>query len=204
MDIIYCPHCNMSTYAKYRHASMLACSYCKAPITKNNSLPVIVRQELIEKPREFNFDLMHKYFWFNNLSYQITGYVRYFYTEGYLYQWSAYNHNAHIWLCECLGNWFILSEEKESVDIGTPITALRPNSMFMYKGQQYTVDTLSMFHGYYMEGELPEFPYLHTKGLSIECSNQNNLIHFNIYPENRIDTFVGKSVHLKDLKISKA
>lgn len=202
MDIVNCPHCNLHAHTKHMHTEIVLCGYCKAPIARNDKRSLQVK--LANRPEEFKFDLIGKSFSYRNDYYTITGYIRYFYTEGYLYQWAAYNNRNHIWLCESLGNWFILSEESKNTSIDVPVSTLRPNHNFTYNGLQYTVDALSLFSNYYMEGELPEFPYLHTKGISIECSNQKSLIQFNVYQGNLIDMFVGTSVHINDLKISNA
>lgn len=197
MDLVNCPYCNLHAHTKYRYTEIFLCSYCKKPIArnKNNSSQI----QLASKPEESKFDLMHKSFVYNNHHYQITGYIRYFYTEGYLYQWAAYNHNAYIWLCESLGKWFILAPEKEYTNINVP--QLRVNNTFSYKGQKYTVDELSVFYNYYMEGELPDFAYMHNKGISIECSSHDELIQFNVFPDNQIEMYKGQCVDFKKLNL---
>jgi|GEM_PF-2733495 len=200
MDLINCPYCNLHTYTKYKHTSVIVCLNCKTPIVKERKTSAPAKIVFAGKPNESNFDLMHKSFWYNQSSYEITGYIRYFYTEGYLYQWAAYNNKKYIWLCESLGNWFVLSPENDMEDIDA--ATLRPDHFFSYKEKKYKVDGLSAFYNYYMEGELPDFLYNHAKGVSIECSNQDELIQFNIYPDNLIEMYTGKCVDFKDLKVS--
>jgi hypothetical protein len=198
MDLVNCPHCNLHVHTHYMYAEIFVCAYCKTPIARNNQLPV--KPVIAAKPNEFNFDLMNKSFTYEYHHYKITGYIRYFYTQGYLYQWAAYNHKTYIWLCESLGNWFVLAPAKECVDIDP--SRLRAGSIFSYKANEYTVDELSLFYTYYMEGELPVFNYTQTKGVSIECSSQNKLIHINMFSENHMEMYTGETVHLKDLNIS--
>jgi hypothetical protein len=200
MDLINCPYCNLHTNAKYKHTSVIVCINCKTPIVKEHKISAPAKITVANKPNESKFDLMGKSFWYNDSLYQITGYIRYFYTEGYLYQWAAYNNKTVIWLCESLGNWFVLSSEKNIENFN--VAELRPEHFFSHKGKKYKVDALSTFHNYYMEGELPDFLYHHTKGVSIECSYQDELIQFNIYPDNMIEMYTGKCVDLKDLKVS--
>lgn len=197
MDLILCPYCNIHAHTKYLYTEVVLCSHCKEPIQKNKrSLQPI---DIATKPQEQQYDLMHTSFLYNNQQYQVTEYLRYFYTEGYLYQWAAYSHSSYIWLCECLGEWFILKSEKVVVTI--PVAKLRVGNVFTYKGIEYTVEELSLFYTYYMEGELPDFNYSQTKGVSIECSNKNELVQFNVYSNNVIEMFTGQTVNLTALNI---
>ncbi len=197
MDLIMCPYCKVHSHTKYLYTEIILCSHCKELISRNTHSMVEVKKT--KKPQEYRNELMHTSFLYNNQQYQITGYIRYFYTEGYLYQWAAYSHNTYIWLCECLGEWFILKPEKDVSAI--PVAKLRVEHVFDYKGMEYTVDELSLFYAYYMEGELPDFNYSQSKGVSIECSNNKELIHFNLYSNNVIEMFTGQTVNLKDLNI---
>ena len=149
MDLRICPHCNLHSHVRYSHTAIQLCSNCNRPIT-NDSIQLFVEDQfkMALKPSEMSFDLMHRSFWYHAVTYKITGYIRYYYTEGYLYMWAAYNHSKHIWLCECLGNWFVLSEENEPLE--TDPIGLRPNDTFSYKGIQYHVDAVSFFYNYYM------------------------------------------------------
>jgi hypothetical protein len=198
MDLINCPYCNLHAHTKYRYTEIVLCGYCKIPIARNKKNTLQIKPAA--KPEEFKFDLIDKSFVYNNHHYKITGYIRYFYNEGYLYQWAAYNHNTYVWLCESLGNWFIVSPEKEFENIN--VSKLSVNTVFSYKGDQYTVDELSLFYNYYMEGELPDFFYTQTKGKSIECSSKNKIIQFNVLENNQIEMYTGQHVNFKDLNIN--
>jgi hypothetical protein len=197
MDLVLCPYCKVHSHTKYLYTEVVLCSQCKEPISKN--IKSVSQEKIATKPQEQRYDLTHTSFLYLNQHYQITGYIRYFYTEGYLYQWAAYNHNTYIWLCECMGEWFILKPAKQWTTI--PVATLRVENVFNFKGVEYTVDELSLFYTYYMEGELPDFNYSQTKGISIECSNKNELVHFNLYSNNEIEMFTGQMVHLKELNI---
>lgn len=188
-----CSYCQTYNLYRYTYTVSKICESCNHIVSQNATKTCDYKPLAV--PKEYCLDLLNTTISLVDIQGTITGRLRYFYNEGYLNKWAFYSDNKCTWLCESMGNYFLLAQSEH----GYFADDLKVNDTITQNEVNYTVDAVYNAIGYSMQGELPDFDTNFTTFKSIECSFDNQILIIHENEQNEQVYFTGIDIEFDEI-----